>query len=45
MKEKSPPALREHSGLILIEFSQGYCASLSTLGERLEAQGGYDFEI
>jgi hypothetical protein len=30
---------------MLIELSQGYRASLKALGERLEAQGGWDFEI
>jgi hypothetical protein len=30
---------------LLVELNQGYRASLSALGERLEAQGGYDFEI
>lgn len=30
---------------MLIELSQGYRASLKALGERLEAQNGWDFEI
>jgi len=30
---------------LLGEINEQYCASLDALGERLEAQNGYDFEI
>ena len=30
---------------MLVEINDGYRASLDALGERLEAQGGWDFEI